>query len=90
MPIAEAPASAIGRVLNLAAKRTMTPAELSKAQNIANLVGWNKEVSRTVEKKAADFHAKMRERYPLVYVLNEWTVRNAVSADHLAKYLRVM
>lgn len=86
----EAPASAIGRVLNLAAKRTMTPVELAKAQNIANLVGWNKEVSRTVEEKAADFHAKMRERYPLVYVLNEWTVRNAVSADHLAKYLRVM
>lgn len=86
----DASSSQIGRVLNLAAKHTMAPADLVKAQNIARLVGWDTEVSSKVEKKTAAFHTAMRQRYPLVYVLNEWTVRNAVSADHLAKYLRVM
>lgn len=80
----------IGRALQLTSKRVMPSAELAKANAIANLVGWKDEVSRVAEKKVNSFHDAMRKRYPLVYILNEWTVRNSVSAEHLAKYLRVM
>lgn len=86
----EASGSTIGRALQLTSKRIMSSAELAKANAIANLVGWKDEVSHVAEKKINCFHDEMSKRYPLVYVMNEWPVRSNVSAEHLAKYLRVM
>ena len=87
---ANASGSPVGRALNIAKSRSLSVKDAAKYNAIGSLVGWNTEVSRKTEQKVSNFHKEMKSRYPLLYVLNEWSVRNVVTADHLAKYLKVM
>ncbi len=87
---ANASGSPVGRALNIAKSRSLSGKDAAKYNAIGSLVGWNTEVSRKTEQKVSNFHKEMKSRYPLLYVLNEWSVRNVVTADHLAKYLKVM